>query len=129
MKLLDTCFLIDLIRGDSGAVNAARGIKAAATTSVNIYELFFGIYNSAKSPIQRVREAERLVERLEILQLDEAASKIAAKIMVELFKEGSPIDALDVFTASIGIKSNCTQILTRNTRHYERIPGIDVELY
>ncbi|MFP3952304.1 MAG: type II toxin-antitoxin system VapC family toxin [Candidatus Bathyarchaeia archaeon] len=129
MKLLDTCFLIDLLRGDPGAVVAAQEVNGAATTAVNIYELFFGVYNATSNVSQRIREAERLVERLKVLELDEESSKMAAENMVELYREGLPLDALDVFTASIGLTNNYTQILTRNTSHYKRIQGIEAVPY
>jgi len=124
LKLLDTCFLIDLLHGDPGAVAKANEVNRAATTTVNLYEIFFGVYNATRDVPKRINEVERLIERLEVLELDEASSKLAAENMVKLHKEGSPLDALDVFMASIGITNNCTQILTRNTRHFERISGI-----
>lgn len=129
MKLLDTCFLIDLLQGDPGAVATANDGNRAATTTVNLYELFFGVYNAARDVPKRINEVERLIERLEVFELDEASSKLVAETMVKLHKEGHPLDALDVFTASIGITNNCTQILTRNTKHFERISGITAVTY
>jgi len=129
LKLLDTCFLIDLLRGEPGAVASAKDVEGAATTAVNIYELFFGVHNAKTNVSQRISEAESLVERLKVLKLDEESSKMAAEKMVELYREGSPLDALDVFTASIGLTNNFTQILTRNTSHYKRIPGIEAVPY
>ncbi len=129
MKLLDTCFLVDLLRGDPGAVEAAGRLKGAATTAVNIYELFFGIYNAAGDPGRRAAEAERLVERLEVLPLREDSAKASAKVMAELYRGGEPIDAMDVFTACIGKQRGCSEVLTRNKRHFSRIPGIEPETY
>ncbi|MBN2333969.1 type II toxin-antitoxin system VapC family toxin [Candidatus Bathyarchaeota archaeon] len=129
MKLLDTCFLVDLLRGDPGAVEAARELKGAATTSVNVYELFFGVYNAAGDSARRAAEAERLVERLEVLPLGEDGAKASARVMAELYRGGEPIDAMDVFTACIGVQRGCSEVLTRNTRYFTRIPGTEPETY
>jgi predicted nucleic acid-binding protein len=129
LKLLDTCFLVDLLRGDPGAVEAAVKLKGAATTAVNVYELFFGVYNAAGDPERRAAEAERMVERLEVFPLGEDAAKASARVMFELYRGGEPVDAMDVFTACIGIQGGCSEVLTRNTRHFSRIPGIEPEMY
>ena len=129
MKLLDTCLLIDLLRGDRGAAEAVEGLRGAATTAVNVYELFLGIYHGARDTGRRVGEAERLLERLEVLPMDEGASKATARVMAELIGGGEPLDALGVFTACIGVQRGCEVVVTRNTRHFERIPGVKVETY
>ncbi len=34
-----------------------------------------------------------------------------------------------MFTAYIGVQKGCEAVITRNTRHFERIPGVKVETY
>jgi len=129
LKLLDTCFLVDLLRGDPGAVEAAGRLKGAATTAVNVYELFFGVYYAAGDPGRRAAEAERLVERLEVLPLGEDGAKASAKVMAELYRGGEALDVMGVFTSCIGMQRGCSEVLTRNTRHFSRVQGIEVETY
>ena len=129
MKLLDTCFLIDLLRGNPAAVERADELDGGATTSVNVYELFFGIEHGAVNREKRLMEAESLVERLEVLPLGYESSRYAAKFMGDLYGRGEPVDALDVFTAAIGLKHGCSTVVTRNTRHFERFTEIKVETY
>lgn len=129
MKLLDTCFLVDLLRGDPGAVEASGRLKGATTTAVNVYELFFGVYYAAGDPRRRAAEAERLVERLEVLPLGEDGAKASAKVMAELYRGGEALDVMDVFTSCIGMQRGCSEVLTRNTRHFSRVQGIEVETY
>lgn len=74
-------------------------------------------------------EGEALIERPEVLPLDYVAGRSAALIMGDLYRKGEPVDALDVFTAAIGLRDRCKVVLTRNRRHFERFPGIDVETY
>ncbi len=129
MRLLDTCFLIDLLRGDPGAVRVAEGLDGAATTAVNVYELFFGVGGGVGDRETRRGEAEALVERLEVMPLDREAGKSAAGVMGELHRRGEPVDALDVFTAAIGLRHGCRVVVTRDARRFERFPGISVEAY
>jgi len=131
MKLVDTTFLIDLLRGDSGAVEAAEALEregGAATTSVNVYELFTGIHNVADAE-RRAEQAERLVGRLEVFSLDETSAKTAAAMTARHNRLGEPLDVLDTLIASTSISNGCRTILTRNIRHFTRIPDIWVETY
>jgi len=121
--------MIDLLKGDSGAVEVAEGLGGAFTTAVNVYELFFGIENGAGDRGDRSRDAESLVARLEVLPLDYASGRSAAAMMADLYRRGEPLDALDVFTAAIGVSHGCSVVVTRNRRHFERFPGVTVEEY
>ena len=120
---------MDLLRGDPGAVEAVGRLKGAATTAVNVYELFFGVYNAAGDPERRAAEVERLVVRLEVLPLGEDGAKASAKVMAELYRGGEALDVMDVFTSCIGIQGGCSEVLTRNTLHFSRMPGIEPETY
>jgi len=129
LKLLDTCFLIDVLKGVPEAVEYADGIDGGFTTAVNVYELFFGVEYGALDREARRLEAESLIERLEVLPLDYESSRFAARFMGDLYRRGEPVDALDVFTAAIGLRHGCNSVVTRNKRHFERFPEITVELY
>ena len=129
MKLLDTCFLIDLLRGEAAAVRFAEELDGGATTAVNVYELFFGIEHGAMNRESRLLEAESLLERLEVLPLDYESSRLAARFMSDLYRKGEPVDALDVFTAAIGLKHGCNTVVTRNRGHFERFHKITVDVY
>ena len=129
MRLLDTCFLIDLLRGDPGAVRVAEGLDGGATTAVNVYELFFGVEFGAGDRVARRGEAEALVERLEVLPFDGVAGRMAARLMGDLRRRGEQVDALDAFTASVGLRHGCRVVVTRNAGHFERFPEISVEAY
>ena len=129
MKLLDTCFLIDLLRGEAAAVRYSEGLNGGATTAVNAYELFFGIEHGSRNKESRLFEAESLLERLEVLPLDYESSRSAAGLMSDLYRKGEPVDAFDVFTVSIGLEHGCNTVVTRNRKHFERFQQITVEIY
>jgi predicted nucleic acid-binding protein len=129
LKLLDTCFLIDLLKGIPEAVSYAETLDGAVTTAVNVYELFFGVEHGAVDRETRLSEAESLIERLEVLPLDYGASRLAARLLSDLYRMGEPLDALDVFTVAIGLQHGCGTVVTRNKRHFERFTEISVEVY
>jgi predicted nucleic acid-binding protein len=131
MKLVDTTFLIDLLRGDPSAVAVSEALEregGAGTTSINLYELFTGIYHVAGSD-RRVEQAERMVSRLEVFSLDEASAKSAAAMTALQRRSGVPLDVLDTLIAATGAAHGCTTVITRNIRHYSKIPGIRAEPY
>jgi predicted nucleic acid-binding protein len=54
---------------------------------------------------------------------------MAARFMGDLHRRGEPVDALDAFTASVGLRHGCRVVVTRNAGHFERFPEISVEAY
>ncbi|OGD44407.1 hypothetical protein A3K69_00610 [Candidatus Bathyarchaeota archaeon RBG_16_57_9] len=131
MKLADTTFLIDLLRGDPDAVEAAEALEregGAATTSINVYELFTGVYNMAGSD-KRAEQAERMMGRLEVFSVDEASAKAAAAVTASKRRSGEPLDVLDTLIAATGVANGCRTVLTRNVRHFSKMPGIRAETY
>lgn len=132
MKCVDTTFLIDLLRGDTGAVAMAKKLNesGAVTTEVNVFELVFGIYRSRKlNHKKRLEEAEKLFSRLTIFPLDHKAALKAGEILGRLCSEGREIDVPDGMTAAISLVNGCSVIVTRNAEHFGRIPQVKVEGY
>ncbi len=131
MKLVDTTFLIDLLRGDPSAVATSEALEregGAGTTSINLYELFTGIYQIPGSD-RRAEQAERMVSRLEVFNLDEASAKSAAIMTALQRKSGALLDVMDTLVGATGITHGCTTIITRNVRHFNKMSGIRTEKY
>jgi tRNA(fMet)-specific endonuclease VapC len=57
------------------------------------------------------------------LGLDDAAADAASEIRRSLERSGYPIGMADSLIAGI-VTSNGGTLLTRNRRHFERVPGI-----
>ena len=129
MKLLDTCYLIDLLRGDPEAMLISKDLDGAATSAVNLYELIFGVHLGSRNRKRRMEEAETLLSRLEVLPFDGDSARLAARLMSNLISEGTPGDSLDVFTAAVGLSHGCSVVVTRNAKHFDRIQGIQTETY
>jgi len=133
MILLDTSFIIDLLRERRNAINKAVELinrDKLATTYLNIYELLLGVYN--KKGINHEKELntlKNLKEKLEILTLDEDSTIKSAKIGGELMLKGQIVGDTDNMIAGIALSNGISTIVTRDKEHFERIKGIKVETY
>ncbi len=120
MTIADTDVLIDFL-ADKGAAESvqvwlSRGILR--TTAITRFELLSG----ARSAREKTR-LERLLEAVPALDPDNAAVDMACEIRRELERKGIGIGMADTLIAGIAV-SNHAGLLTRNRRHFERVPGL-----
>ena len=129
MVLLDTDILIGLLRNDADAKKKIIALQQMgmplSTTSINALELLQGAYASVNRE-KNLLLVEELIENLKQINIDFLASKTAAKIIKDLEKEGKTIDAFDAVIGAATIVSN-EIIVTRNSKHFERIKELRVE--
>lgn len=121
----DTDVLIDFLRGREPArarVSTAIDEGTLATTTVTTFELRSGTRTARESAALEI-----LLAGLSILPLDERASQAAAACRRELEPEGRTIGIADYLIAGICI-SRAATLLTRNRRHFERLPRLLLDL-
>lgn len=95
-----------------------------ATTAINVGELLFGIgRDPAPGRDDRVRE---IVGGMRVVPFDRRAAVSYAELRVHLEREGKRLDERDLQVASICVARDLT-LVTGDTRHFERIPGLRVE--
>ena len=122
---IDTDVLADLLRKKEDAVKWFEDNEDNAqlyTTTINIFELYYGSYRSA-DPENSVNVVNNLLNSLTILTLDSESAQEAGKQLARLTSEGNIIDFKDVFIGSIALKSNCL-LKTNNKKDFERIMGL-----
>ena len=133
MILLDTTFLIDLLKKRSNAVNKTKDIEnrdTLATTYVNVYELLLGVYSLKNiNHEEKLVEANILLEKLEILSLDKNSAILSAKIGGDLTLKGQIVGDMDNMIAGIALSNGISTIVSRDKGHFSRIKGIKVETY
>ncbi|MEK6808998.1 MAG: type II toxin-antitoxin system VapC family toxin [Nanoarchaeota archaeon] len=133
MILLDTTFLIDLLRKKENAIEKAVELikrDKLATTYINIYELLFGVYSlSGADYKQKLESVSKLIDKLELLSLDKHSAIISAKIGGDLSLKGQMIGDTDCMIAGISLANGITTIITRNAEHFGRIKGLKIETY
>ena len=123
---LDTDILIDHLRGNPAATRAIEGFEEAgrtlSTTSVNAYELSYGAWKT-KDVEANLEAVETLLSRLHVHSFSCEAATEAGRIMAHLEKKGAPVEIRDIFIGAMAKVSGVT-LCTRNTEHFERIPGL-----
>jgi tRNA(fMet)-specific endonuclease VapC len=130
VKCLDTDLLIAILRGKEEARSIVSEIDEeakGATTAINSFEIFFGA-NKSSMKNENVKEALKLLSRLEVIPLDLSSSRKAAEISAKLAAKGEPIDYRDAMIAGIAIENDLT-LVTRNKSHFSRIKNLKQETW
>lgn len=127
MVCADTDFIIDLGRGSEKAFDKLEELGASGgsifTTSITVAELYHGAYK-AKDRSRTLAKTMNDLSRFSVLNLDYESARIWGEL-AERTKSNS-IGELDLFIASIAIANKQT-LLTRNIKHFERVPDLTVE--
>ncbi|MBS3790981.1 MAG: type II toxin-antitoxin system VapC family toxin [Candidatus Thermoplasmatota archaeon] len=135
MICLDSTFLIDFLRDDGETRAVAEELELSgklSTTEINAFEIASGIEQSDLSDDkkeEKMKQAEALFNRVELLSLDHEAALKAAEIIGELKRKGRSVDTLDSLVAGIALTNGCEVIVTRNEKHFQPIEGVDVKSY
>jgi tRNA(fMet)-specific endonuclease VapC len=88
-------------------------------------DLEFGVEKSAHREKNAVRLAE-LVEKLELVPIDERVSRCYAEIRAHLERCGTPIGANDLWIAAQGTALGAI-VVTDNQAEFTRVPGLHTE--
>jgi len=129
MVCLDTSVLVALLRKDRAAIDgltaeAERGGKVS-TTTVNLCELYSGAYGS-KNPQKELARVQDLVSNLGLFQLDAGAAKRYGELVNDAALKRAPIGDFDLIIASIALEQE-EKLVTRNVKHFSRVPGLLTE--
>ncbi len=125
MVCIDSDVLIDFLRKKPNALSSINNIikngEKLVTTSVNSFEVFKG----ASSLPNKKEHIKNFLNKFSILDFDFESSERAAQIFSMLKEQGNLIDMADIMIASMCIE-NQEQLLTRNTKHFERIKELSL---
>ncbi|KKN26401.1 hypothetical protein LCGC14_0875040 [marine sediment metagenome] len=131
MVLLDTDILIGILRDNKEAVSKISKLLAKHvilfTTSINTAELYFGAHLSEKSQ-ENLEAVEKLTKTINIIPFELNQSKIYGEVRSDLQKKGEIINELDIFIATIAIEKDLP-IITRNTKHFDKILKLTVDTW
>jgi len=128
--VLDTSFIVDLLRGRESAREMLSrldgGNESVCTTSINVLELYRGVFLS-KRVDENLRILIALLDQLLVLDLNEDAYEIFGAISALLRASGEPVCDLDEAIAAIALAYDAT-IVSRD-QHFQRVPGLKVVAY
>jgi tRNA(fMet)-specific endonuclease VapC len=126
--LLDTNACIALINGKPEEVRerferACSNGDRMTTSSVVVYELWYGVRKSQREGANARRLATFLSGPVDLLRWDDGDAHAAGEIRASLERAGTPIGAHDVLIASQAIRRRFT-LVTANGREFSRVPGL-----
>ena len=130
----DTSFLIDLLReaGRSergpacGLLDTLHGDEIVLSVFAAC-ELYAGVERSAHPPRERAR-VEGLTSFLRIVYPDDRFAPVYARLLAGLQRGGEVVATMDLLIAAAAVVDEAP-LVTRNRRHFERVPGVDVVSY
>lgn len=130
MILLDTNAVIAAIKGGPGPLierfdrELPRGTLALST--VVLYELHFGVANSARRTENAARLATFLDAPFAVLPFDAEDAEDAAMIRADLKRAGTPIGPYDLLIAAQARRRDAL-LVTANQGEFGRVPGLRTE--
>ena len=127
MFALDTNTLIYFFKQEGQVASRLKGTPAnqVFVPAVVWFELEYGVLRSSRPELQR-RGMESVQRAYQILNFDAASAKSGAQIKHKLDAAGTPIGNSDLLIAATALARDLT-LVTRNTREFERVPGLRVE--
>lgn len=123
--LLDTNVLISMFRGQHGIREAIlkAGIENCAISEISYGEIVTGAYRGGYD--RHAHEIEFLKSRFNILPVSPAIETFG-RLRAELLDNGTPIDSLDLLISATAIENGLT-VITHNLKHFEVVPGLEVQ--
>ena len=131
MACLDTNFIIDFIKGKIDIEEVNQLGEFISISSPSIVEIIRGLH--LKKTLQHIKQneeekIENTLNSLNILQLNKESAKIAGRLQAELINKGEDIGIIDILIAAITLLNNET-LITRNKKHFEKIPNLKIQTY
>ena len=129
--ILDTCFIIDLMRGDEKAKLKLDEIfqlnEEHYISALTVFELFSGVAQSSQS-ITEKQKVRNTLKSQNVISLDYKNSELAGTIFGTQILSGNKLTVVDTMIAATAqLKGQA--VLTRNIKDFQKIPNTQVEGY
>jgi len=128
--LLDTNVLSEIVRQQPNPALMKRIRRCRrhqlATSAMCVTELRYGALRSPAGEQLWDRIADDVLSLVRILPLGEDEAVRAGDILAQLAQDGDSIEVEDVLIGATALSRGLTMV-TRNLRHFSRIPGLKVE--
>ncbi len=116
--LLDTCIIIDYLRGKPGAIDFLEGLSnVPAISTTTVAELYAGIKGKNEQALLKA-----LVESFEVYDLSITIAEEAG----ELYQKFKPSHGLDIIDAMIAATArvHSLKLATLNLKHFPMFPEL-----
>jgi tRNA(fMet)-specific endonuclease VapC len=125
LTIADTCFLVDLMKGDPAAEEMVKIHNPLKTTAISSAEFLFGARNSGKKKMYDI--SEKFLRFFPVLPFDAESAVIYADLASTLSGTGRRISTLDELIAAVALRHD-EPLLTRD-RHFSEIDGLEIISY
>ena len=122
--LVETDRAADWLNGQTEALELLKSLAAdgLAISLISLGELYEGIY-FGRDPVRDERGLRSFLRFVDVLPLNQSIIKRFARIRGELRRQGQLIGDPDILIGATALYHGLI-VITRNTRHFARIPGI-----
>jgi tRNA(fMet)-specific endonuclease VapC len=124
---VDTSFLVALERRDGEALEKLRVLadlgEVVFISALSVAECYRGAYGS-RDRAKALSDVKELLELFAVLNFDYESGRKWGELAESM--KSSSIGDRDLFIACITLV-NGQSVLTRNRKHFERVPGLVVE--
>lgn len=127
---LDSSTIIDLFRGNNDLKNILEKIDDIIVLNQAVYmELMFGI--DKDNPKHKIEEEfyDSFFNSSINFDINAITTKKASDLLWHLIKKGEIIDKFDCIIAGIYLSNNVKKIITKNIKHFNRIPDLEIISY
>lgn len=127
----DTSFVIDVMKGDEGALDRLENIEARNVpeklSAITVLELYEGLYRVEDLESEGQLISDVILSK-SVVTADADLMRAAGELSGRLISNGVQIDREDCVIAVTALRES-EPVLTRNVDHFRRIEGLDVETY
>lgn len=117
--LLDTCVLIDYLRGRPGAVQFLEGlVHAPAISSATVAELYAGIRDAKER-----QSLNALIEVIIVYDMNVPIAEKAGEIMVR-YRASHGLDLIDAMIAATA-QVHSLEMVTLKLKHFPMFPSLN----
>ncbi|HWG91833.1 MAG TPA: PIN domain-containing protein [Candidatus Thermoplasmatota archaeon] len=129
--ILDTPFLVDVVRGDPAAralLEAAEAGSEALRVPAPVVAKFWEAVERARAPPRDVERAREILLAAPGVDFTAAHALRAGRILGSLAREGIEMDPFDAMVAAVAVETDDV-LVTRNVREFERVRGLRLRTY
>ena len=124
--LVDSDWVADYLNGREQAVTLLQSLSAdgLAISILTFGEIYEGILHGSNRPVHE-SGFRRFLEAVDVLPLTRSAMRRFADLRGALRRQGELIGDIDLLIAATALDYRLI-LLTRNLRHFHRIPGLRI---
>jgi predicted nucleic acid-binding protein len=126
---LDTCAVIDLLKGDEKLILLMNSLdEEFCLCQASYLELTFGINPKIKSHLEEEEFYDNLFGELKVIGIDNEFLKNASRLFWKMKSSGYEIGKMDSIIASSFMSAGVNRVVTRD-KHFCKVRGLNVLNY